>query len=159
MAVPLRIYLAGPANELEYRKEIQENYGTVYDYGYVYEFIDPIQLTPPFVGITLEDVLNGRVVLDLSQKISIVENDKILILSCKAVIAHVEKFTCGTCMEIFFAYENKIPVYLISSISSIRSDVWIGVHTHKITNSIDDCMVEIMKDFNIDVNFDIDGSE
>ena len=121
-------------------------------------FIDPIKLTPPLVGIKLEDVLNGKVVLNLQQKIDIVENDKKLILSSHVLIAYVEKFTCGTCMEILFSYQNKIPVYLISSISSIRNDVWIGVHVHKITESIDTCMEQIIKDFNIDMNFDLEGN-
>jgi len=75
----------------------------------------------------------------------IVENDKKLIKQCDIVVAYVEKSTPGTMMEIIYAYENNIPVYLITTKNKIRSSHWIKYHSIVMFKNIIQAIKEIEK--------------
>jgi len=112
----LKIYLGGSADEIEYRKEVHQKYENQF------RIIDPLKETPHDLGRNL-----------------IVEMDKRLILESDIFVAFIKKFTCGTIMEILFAYENNIPIYVINSNSIFLQDIWLSYHTNIFFNNINEC--------------------
>jgi len=123
------IYLAGYSNDREYRKEVIDKYGQLID------FIDPM-------CITWQDV-NENVNPNVSD-IWLIKRDKKLIDSCDIMVAKIEylpygEIQIGTIMEIMYAFDHGIPVFLISSEPKILNNAWLKFHYKKGFGSIDEC--------------------
>lgn len=112
----IKVYIGGSADEINYRKEVHNKYK---DY---FRLLDPLKETPR----------------DLSQKF-IVEMDKLLILECDILVAYIKKFSCGTIMEILFAYIHNIPIYIITQDEKFMDDIWLSYHTDIFFKSIEKC--------------------
>ena len=72
----------------------------------------------------------------------IVRRDKKWILESDIFVVYIgdQGATWGSAMEIIFAYENGIPVYVIdASVNKSGNDGWVKFHTKKSFNSIDEC--------------------
>ena len=128
----VRVYLGGWSQELEYRKTVKE-----YCNGRL-DLVDPMEITWPEV--------NQNIGKNCSH-IYVVRRDKLLIDSCHVLVAYVRVGpTWGTVMEIMYAYERGIPVFVIDPTPGFRhaSDAWCRVHTTKLFSSIEECFDFIM---------------
>ena len=67
----------------------------------------------------------------------IIRCDKKDLLECANFVAFIDRYSAGTCMEILYAFEHQIPVYIIDPSFSYRKDIWIFAHTNEFFNSID----------------------
>lgn len=124
-----RIYLAGWSQDFAYRQEVICKYDNVFD------LLDPM-------SICWCDI-NQHVSKNLHD-IWLVKRDKKLIDDCQILVAKVEhvpqgEIMIGTFMEILYAYERGIPVFLISSNEKIRENTWLKFHYKKAFASIDEC--------------------
>lgn len=124
-----KIYLAGYSRDLEYRKIAIEKYG------------DKLILIDP-MNITWDEVYSN-VGKELSH-VWLIKRDKKLIDSCDILVAKVEylpqgEIMVGTIMEIMYANEHVIPVFLISSEEKIRNNAWFKFHYRKAFETIEDC--------------------
>jgi nucleoside 2-deoxyribosyltransferase len=129
-----KIYLAGYSKDLKYRKESIEKYGNKID------FIDPM-------CITWDDV-NTNICKNVSE-LWLVRRDKKLIDQCDILVANAEylpygEMMIGTPMEIMYAYDKGIPVYLISSNDNILNNAWFKFHYRKGFKTIEDCFEFIL---------------
>jgi len=120
----LRIYLAGHVPEYEYRKYCIENYGDEF------ELLDPIAMVP-------ED----------QDYITIVEDDKKLIETSDILIAFIEKASFGTGMEIPYAYELDLPVFIVNPNGKYMDDTWLRYHSKKMFRSLDECFSYIKETY------------
>lgn len=128
MIIP-SLYLSGHIKELEYREIVKQKYG------HKFIFLDP-------VNFELEKAVKVMSIDEASQRI--VKVDKAMILQCDALIAYINKPTFGTIMEIMFAYEHNIPVYLINENKQFINDFWLFYHCKEIFTSIDDCFENLI---------------
>ncbi len=124
-----RIYLAGWSQDLEYRRDAILHYGNAFD------LVNPMSIT--------WDDINQNVNKNL-QDTWLVKRDKRLIDTCDILVAKVEhvpvgEIMVGTFMEIFYAYENCVPVFLISSDEKIRSNSWLKFHCKMAFESLNKC--------------------
>ena len=124
----LTIYLAGWSQYKEYRKYAEDKYG------------DKLALLNP-MNITHYDVIDS---IGLNEYDTyIVRRDKKWILSSDILITYLgdKGSTYGTTMEILYAYENGIPVYVIDITNGMRNynDAWVKFHTKKVFGNIDSC--------------------
>jgi len=119
----IKIYIAGTTTEIEYRKHVKQKYKNIFE------------LHDPMEEVNQHDL-------------NLVVKDKELILNCDILVAIVKKFTCGTIMEIEYAYENKIPVYVITK-EKLMNDKWLSFHTYKFFQTISTCFDDIIKTYNI----------
>lgn len=123
----LRIYLAGWSEELEYRRIAKEFCGDKLD------LVDPMDITRPEVN---QDVGKN------CAHFYIVRRDKLLIDSCHILVAYVRVGpTWGTVMEIQYAYNKGIPVFVIDPTPgfSHATDAWCQAHTTKLFSSTEEC--------------------
>lgn len=131
------IYLAGYTGEFSYREYCLTKYSEKFT------LIDPISQNDIVVaadhGIDLRHVTSNGLKVCNEVRDFIVEEDKRLIQLSDYLIAYVEIKTFGTIMEIVYAYENDIPVYIINPSMEFENDIWLSYHTEKIFNNIDDC--------------------
>ena len=125
----IQIYLAGAVFEEEYRKTCKKIYNGRPDI----KLIDPLE----------------EIEVNATNHNEVVEMDKIAIENCDIVIAYINKYTCGTVMEILHAWNHQVPVYTIlpngwEAVSSHgASDVWLKYHTTTFFDSIDNCFNHI----------------
>jgi len=106
------IYLAGPMHncnnsQMNNWRQKAKNYFKDYDY---VKFLDPVE----------KEEINMK---------GAVEGDKEMIKKSTVVIANCWKFSVGTMMEIIYAWENGIPVYVISKKKGIRENWWMIYHS------------------------------
>lgn len=121
----LTVYLAGYSEELEYRKIVKDKYGNDLI------LIDPMQL---------EMENNIKEDLGYNNYIFIIRKDQKLILESDILVAYINiGSTFGTTMEICFAKNNNIKVYVIDPYNKFRYDVWLKYHTDKFFDSIEEC--------------------
>lgn len=132
--IKFKIYLAGYSKDLEYRKIVKEKYDD--------KFIinDPMNYTfdeiYKSIGKTLSDIF-------------IIRKDKKLIEDSDLLIAKIEylptgQMMIGTLMEIMYAYEKGVPVFVISSNESILENPWIKFHCLGRFYNIDECFEFIL---------------
>jgi nucleoside 2-deoxyribosyltransferase len=114
----MKIYLAGSIEEKEYRKYVHDNYG------HLFEIYDPLRMVD-------------------QESSELVNEDKLLITKSDCLVAYVERPSFGTPMEIIFAYERSIPVYVITT--KFVSSKWVKFHATKIFNNIEDCFLYLIK--------------
>jgi len=110
------IYLAGTTNEILYRETI----------------------TKFFLNYSEKNVITKDPLVLIDQYLpakELVLNDKILIVGSDILLAKVEKYSAGTMMEICFAYENNLFVWIISNNESIKKDPWIVAHCDRFFNN------------------------
>lgn len=128
------IYLAGYNKDLEYRKEVKENYGEHFN------ILDPMTITFDEV---YEDI--GKELSD----IYLIRRDKKMINQCDILIAKVEhlpegKIMIGTFMEIMYAHTKGIPVFIISSDDNLLENPWLKFHCEARFNTVKDCFEFIL---------------
>jgi len=115
------IYLSGSTDEKDYRHKMkQELSSNVY-----INILDPLAYVFP----------------DEKQTVT---HDMNLIKQCDILIAYIEKFTCGTLMEIFYAKYIKKQVFVITDNEKYRNDIWLKYHTDKFFSNIENC-IEYLK--------------
>ena len=128
----LTVYLAGYSGDTEYREFVEKNFGDKI------KLINPMNITHLEV---IEDI--GKNEYDTC----IVRRDKKLILSSDIVVAYLSENSpsFGTTMEIVYAYENGIPVYVIDITKGMQkyNDAWVKFHTKKSFDTIIDCFCYI----------------
>jgi nucleoside 2-deoxyribosyltransferase len=125
----IRVYLAGWSNDVNYRKEAIEKYGNLFD------FVDPMCITWEEVNQNVNKNVN---------EIWLVKRDKKLIDSCEILVAHLEylqygEIMIGTLMEIMYAYDHGIPIFLISSEDKILNNAWLRFHYKKGFKNVEEC--------------------
>jgi nucleoside 2-deoxyribosyltransferase len=139
------IYLAGASFETEYRAICEERYGSVFN------LIDPMKHEFKMIdGSGLErDPKTMRVKNPTKELISnIVEIDKDKINKSCFLVAYVQQPTFGTVMEISYAYERGMPVFVINPNGKWKKDVWLSYHCDfQIFDSIDECFEFIIDTF------------
>lgn len=125
----LIVYLAGWAEEIEYRKYVEKKYNS-----------GKLELLNP-MNITHLDVIDNIGINEYSTYI--IRRDKKMILSSDILVAYISDHgpSWGTSMEINFAYENGIPVYVIDVTDGMKhaNNAWVKFHTKKSFKNIDDC--------------------
>jgi len=139
----IRIYLAGHVNEVDYRAYVNEKYRDHL------EILDPLQeVEQKILNIDLtkyEDLT--KVEFTAEEKLQVVELDKQAVASSDILVAYITKFTCGTVMEVLHAWNKQIPVYVINPGGTLKNDIWLGYHTSKFFNTIDECFENIINSF------------
>lgn len=129
----LTAYLAGWSRYTEYRSETISRYG------------DRVKLINP-MSITHVEVIEDIGINEYDTYI--VRRDKKLILSSDILVAYVgdKGSTWGTTMEIIFAYEHGIPVYVIDVTPGMKhaNNAWVKFHIKKSFSTIDDCFDYIL---------------
>jgi nucleoside 2-deoxyribosyltransferase len=128
----LRVYLAGWHKDLEYRIEVKK-----YCDGRL-DLVNPMENTYKEV---LEQI--GENCSD----IYIVRHDKMLIDACHILVANIRNGpTFGTVMEIQYAYNKGIPVFIIDPTPGFKyaNDPWCKFHTTKLFSSTEECFDFIM---------------
>lgn len=123
----LKVYLGGWAEEKEYRKEVTKKYNDKFI------LLDPMTISHleviEKIGINEYDTY-------------IVRRDKKMILESDILVVYMKVGpTFGSVMEIMFAYNNGIPVYIIDPTEGMKyaSNAWVKFHTKKSFSNIDDC--------------------
>lgn len=128
-----RIYLAGYAKELEYRKYVKNKYGRF------------VNIFDPMTDI--EENYNHDV--NVRENFGIVDEEKYIISSnTDILVAYIRQKSVGTSMEILHAYNNSIPVFVIVEDEKLRSDLWLAYHTSQFFNTIDSCFKLIIENSN-----------
>jgi nucleoside 2-deoxyribosyltransferase len=131
----IKVYLAGRAFETSYRKYVKKTYG------------DKLFLIDPMIenGVFV-DTKNMKIQHNGTTVESIVETDKHLIRNSDILVAYINQYTSGTSMEILYAYQKNIPVYLIVTLGKdFENDIWLSYHSNKIFYDIDSCFDSILK--------------
>lgn len=118
----LKIYIAGAVREQAYREFVHRVYG---DHPNL-ELLDPIRIVTQCFP-------------------EVVEKDKQLIIDSDIVVAYVEEPSFGTVMEIIYAYEQGIPVYLINPNKKHMENFWIKYHSTESFETIDSCFDKIIQ--------------
>ena len=74
----------------------------------------------------------------------IIENDFFMIDNCRALLVHWEEVpTCGTPMEIRYAYENDIFVVVQTKINQDDLSPWLKYHVDSIVESFDQAILTL----------------
>ena len=126
-----RVYLAGYSKDLEYRKIVKEKYGNHEKI----ELVDPMVITWPEVKENVPEFVDY---------IWLIRRDKKLIETCDILVAKIEylpmgEIMIGTLMEVMYAFEKGIPVFLISSAAYIRNNAWLKFHYEDVFDTIEEC--------------------
>ncbi len=130
----VKVYLAGRVWETDYRKHVHKHYGKKL------KIVDPMIENGAFVDLEHKKVIHNGSIDD------VVENDKALIDTCDILVAIVNEYSAGTMMEILYAYNRNIPVYLIVGYSqNFENDIWLKYHSTKIFDSTYKCYGHILK--------------
>ena len=131
----VKVYLAGRAFETTYRKQVKREYGSKF------KLIDPMIENGVFV-----DTKNMKIQHNGATVESIVENDKYLIRTSDILVAYINQYTAGTCMEILYATQMNKPVYLIVTPGKeFENDIWLSYHSTKIFFGVNECYDHILK--------------
>ena len=110
-----RIYLAGKASLTKFRKD------TIKKYSDEFQFINPIT------------AIDHSMPCDL-----IVNMDLSLISNSDFILAYMEEYSAGTCMEIFYARKIKnIPVVIVCNDIKFEHDIWLSGLGCEYCDSID----------------------
>lgn len=129
----LTVYLAGYSGDTDYREFVEKNFG------------DKIKLINP-MNITHLQVIDEIGKNEYST--CIVRRDKKLILSSDILVAFLSDNSpsFGTTMEIIYAYENGVPVYVIDVTEKMKkyNDAWVKFHTKKAFDTITECFYYII---------------
>lgn len=120
----LCVYLAGWSQELEYRKIVKDYYGDKLD------LIDPMEIAWSEVSEKIGENCNY---------VYLVQRDKKLILQSDILVAYIKRLSFGTIMEIIFAFDHGIPVYVICDNDQFLNDPWLLFHSTKQFRKIEDC--------------------
>ena len=131
----LAVYLAGYAEEVAYRKYVEDRYG------HNIIILNPMTITHIEVkeNIGMNEYANY-----------IVRRDKKMILQSNILVVYIDEYggypMWGTSMEIMFAYCNGIPVYVIDVTPGMKhaNNAWVKFHTKKSFSTIDDCFDYIL---------------
>lgn len=128
----LRVYLAGSTLAHEYREFVELKYSK------------DIIIHNPLKNITRDIVSED--IGNTTGHIFVVKRDKKAILESDILIAYIKNgiSTFGTSMEILFAHDNSIPVFLIDETKKSFSDYWVKFHTRRFFESIEDCFNYIL---------------
>lgn len=122
-----RIYLAGYTGETAYRQYAKDNYGK------------DLILFDPMTDI--EHDLDP----DVKNNFHIVQQEKRIIdRNTDILVAYIRQFTIGTTMEIMHAYNNSIPVFVITPTPKFERDLWLAYHASRFFPTIDDCFNYIL---------------
>ena len=133
-----KIYLAGWTGEVEYRNYVHRKYGKKLN------IFDPmIEVEKKISDFVIEKSTSKEKFSD-EDITKIVEGDKAAITTCDIVTVIMNRYTAGTCMEILYAWENKIPVYLIDPSGKFKNDIWISYHTTFVFDKVNDCYDHII---------------
>jgi nucleoside 2-deoxyribosyltransferase len=119
----IRIYIAGAVRETSYREFVHKVYGDNQNL----ELLDPIRIVTQCFP-------------------EVVELDKQLIKDSDIVVAYIHSPSWGTSMEMIYAYENGIPVYVINPNKDHMENFWVKYHTTKFFDNISDCFDEILQE-------------
>lgn len=103
----VRVYLAGYSFESEYRRDAKKNFGDKFD------------LVDPFTDNPAEGEADYK---------GIVEGDKELIWGCDCILAYINTISWGTAMEIIYAWENDIPVFIACINKAHANHHWVKYH-------------------------------
>lgn len=141
-----KVYLAGPIQHADYGGHMWRDY--LVDTYYEFEFINPLDKYDGNADAII--VHNGNPPTDADptaefvSTTELVETDKELVRNCDAVIVNWEDIpSCGTPMEVLYAYERNIPVVCRYDGNSISP--WMEYHTETIHSSLDDCVEHLLK--------------
>ena len=128
----LKIYLAGTVTANDYRDFVESKYSS------------DLILHNPLKNISKEIV--SKDIGDNTGHIYVVKRDKRAILDSDILVAYIKDgiSTFGTSMEILFAHDNSIPVFVIDKTRKSFNDFWVKFHTSKFFDSIDDCFTYIL---------------
>lgn len=100
-----KIYLAGKADLTFFRESMMNDHRAKR-----YEFINPIT--------AIDHNLSQKIIIDL---------DLTLISNSDCVIAYMNEYSAGTCMEIFYARKYLIkPVIVITNEPKFENDIWLN---------------------------------
>lgn len=124
----IKIYLAGPMFECDHEEMHGWRDKLIKDYSAQVDFIDP----------------TGHIMQDESDSDSIVEMDKEAIEGADFVLAHTWKSSAGTSMEIHYAFNEGIPVYVVSN---KRESGWVQYHAKGAYDNFIDAMGDIFDAF------------
>jgi len=125
-------YLAGWSKEFGYRKIVKDKYG------------DKVNVIDPMTIDHFQVIDN---VGKNEYATYIIRRDKKLIDKSDILVAYIKiGATYGTIMEIMYAYERGIPVYVIDPTAGmeITDDAWVRFHCKKRFNSIEECFDYIL---------------
>jgi len=125
----LTVYLSGYTQEIEYRKTAKEYCGDKLD------LIDPM------------DITGAEVIKQIGENcdyVYIVQRDKRLILRSDILVAYIRNYSFGTIMEIMFAFDHGIPVYVVCDKDQFLDDAWLLFHSTKQFRKIEECFDFIM---------------
>jgi nucleoside 2-deoxyribosyltransferase len=129
----LTIYLAGHTEEKNYRNIAITNYGNKIN------FLNPMTITHLEV---LDEIGYNE------YETYIVRRDKKMILESDILVAYLDynSPSWGTTMEIIYAAENDIPVYVIDSTPFMKNynNPWVKFHTKKAFSNIETCFEYIL---------------
>lgn len=64
----------------------------------------------------------------------IVQGDKLDVLRSDIVLVNYDRPSVGTAMEIFFAYQNRVPVIVVAK-EGTKISPWLRYHTYEIVSS------------------------
>lgn len=126
----LSVYLAGYSEERRYREFVEKVYG------------DKLILLNPMT-ITHLEVIDE--IGENEYATYIVRRDKKMILQSDILVVYIDQYGAyplwGTTMEIMFAYDHGIPVYVIDVTPEMKhaNNAWVKFHTKKSFNSIENC--------------------
>lgn len=124
----LTVYLAGYSEEYFYRNFVEKNYS------------DKINILNP-MSVTHKQVIEQIGMNEYDTYI--VRRDKKMILSSDLIIIYLSNNSpsFGTTMEIMFAYDHGVPVYVIDVTPEMKhaNNAWVKFHTKKSFDSIENC--------------------
>jgi len=119
----VKVYIAGAIREQAYREYVHNVYGD----NQKLELLDPIRIVK-------------------QEFPEVVEKDKMLIEESDILVAYVQEPSFGTVMEIIYAFEKGVPVYLINPNKKHMMNFWIRYHSTKFFETISDCFDEILQE-------------
>ncbi len=141
MSAKLKVYLAGTTsyNAMKYRSDAKNYFNNILD------LFDPLFEVESYIT----NFKKGHPwQLNNDEVERIVVGDKEAIKTCHILVAYIEKFTCGTTMEILHAWNNNIPIYVINPEQNYIHDIWLRYHTSKFFTTINECFKFIVKEVN-----------
>lgn len=138
MSGSVTVYLAGPVQHVNdhgtgWRDRVVESYSDGFD------LLDPLdKYHVPVDNLTLTSVST-----DADDEVSvgeIVTSDKAMIDDADAVLVRWMKVpSCGTPMEVLYAYERDIPV-VVCDLSEGRISPWMEHHATHLTDSLEEAL-------------------
>lgn len=136
----VKVYLAGSVYETGYRDYAYNNYSKKLD------ICDPLrEVEAGIMGLDLSSIKDLKKINFTKDEICrIIELDKQAISSCDILVAYIRRCSFGTTMEILYAWQQQIPVYVINPGNTFIKDVWLSYHTTRFHETIDECFEYII---------------